>query len=77
MVNFLIGTMTLYLLHTPPYTIGIYGYQVRYLVPVLPLILMCIDSKNSNRQNCDGSYSTTSKNIGLFMLVDLISQIMS
>lgn len=77
MATFFIGTMALYLLHTPPYTIGIYGYQVRYLVPLLPLVLMCINSKSGYSENYDEFFNTTSKNIGLFMLVDLISQIMS
>lgn len=75
--NFFIGTMTLYLLHTPPYTIGINGYQARYLIAILPLVLMCIPSKNINNDNQEEIYNPVAKNIGLFMLVDLISQIMS
>ena len=77
MANFFIGTMTLYLLHTPVYTLAVHGYQVRYLIALLPLVLMCIHSNNTNNENKEESYNAVSKNIGLFMLVDLISQIMS
>lgn len=73
-VTFFIGTMTMYLLHTPYMSLTIIGYQARYLIPILPLLLMCLSSKAGSQEE---EYNTTAKNMVLFMIINLISKIMS
>lgn len=72
--TFFCGTMLMYLWHTPYMALTIIGYQARYLIPILPLLLMCLYSKAENQEE---EYNTTAKNMVLFMVLNLISKTMS
>ena len=44
-ITFLLTTFAFYLLVTPARALSINGYQARYLIAILPLILVNINSK--------------------------------
>lgn len=73
---FVISTFVLYLAYTKVGKLTIGGYQARYIIAIVPLILMNINSKkiSQNYINND-SYNKTSLFIGIFTFMDLMSRI--
>lgn len=69
-VVFFSTSLMLYLNFTPVGMIGIKGYQTRYILPVLPIMLMLV-SKNKKQ------YNNTLICIGLLMIIfmDLVGTI--
>ena len=72
--TFFITTLVLYLAYTQVGKLTIGGYQARYLIAIMPLILININSKkvSQNYANED-EYNKTSLCMGIFTILDLIS----
>lgn len=62
-------SLMLYINFTPVRTIGINGYQTRYILPILPIILMLFNKKD-NRYRNNNIYVYISS--GALILIDLI-----
>lgn len=76
-ITLFITSFMLYLLYTQVGRKTIDGYQARYLIPILPLILININSKKINKDyKEDGVYDKTAMLIGILMLADIISKIL-
>lgn len=69
---YLSTSLMLYITFTPVGTIGINGYQTRYIVPILPLVLMIINRKDNKYKNNDVIIYMIS---GMFILIDLLCAI--
>lgn len=79
-VTFFITTLTLYLAYTKVGQLTINGYQARYLIAIMPLILVNVNSRkilnnNDNNDNNICEYNKISLGMGIFMILDLISHI--
>lgn len=74
--TFLIGTFALYLFYTPVRVLTVLGYQDRYLIPILPLVLIGINSKKiDTKYNEEETYSKMAMSLGILTFVDIISKI--
>lgn len=67
------GSLLLYLTFTAVGSIGIAGYQTRYLFPILPLIFMIIS--NNNNQTDSNYRAKISSIANILMIVSLIGSI--
>lgn len=75
-ITFLLTTFAFYLLVTPARALSINGYQARYLIAILPLILVNINSKKISTDYRDtNEYSKTALYIGILTIIDLLSKI--
>ncbi len=75
-ITFLLTTFAFYLLVTPERALSINGYQARYLIAILPLILININSKKISKDYVDtNQYNKTALYIGIFTIFDLLSKI--
>ena len=75
-ITFLLTTFAFYLLVTPARALSINGYQARYLIAILPLILVNINSQKISKDYKDtNEYSKTALYIGIFTMIDLLSKI--
>lgn len=76
-VTFLVTSFALYLLYTPVGEDTIIGYQARYLIPFLPLLLMSFSSRKKIGKNVDDvqCYDKTAFVLGILTFIDIISQI--
>lgn len=69
-------SMVLYLTFTEVGSLSIGGYQTRYILPILPLILFCLSNKNimiKNKQNRNFNIATIS---GIFIMLGLMQCIL-
>ena len=77
-MTFLITTFVFYLSVTPVGTLTINGYQARYVIAILPLILVNVNSKKvakDYREMC--TYNKTALYMGMLTVFDLVSKIFS
>ena len=67
-------SLMLFLAYTPLGEINISGYQPRYIIPILPIILMLINNKKFilKNQNEESNNIFISLISGIFMIIDLI-----
>lgn len=73
-LTFFITTLVLYIIYTEVGKKFIDGYQARYLIPVLPLLLANINSKRVN-QSIEKEYNETALIGGFITILDLIFMI--
>lgn len=71
---YFITSFVLYLAYTPVGALSINGYQARYLIPVLPLFLMNINSKKIAKY-LKPSYIDSSFAMGILTILDLVSKV--
>lgn len=75
-ITFLLTTFAFYLLVTPAKALSINGYQARYLIAILPLVLVNINSKKISKEYKETSvYNNTALYMGIFTFLDLLSKI--
>lgn len=75
-ITFLLTTFAFYLLVTPARALSINGYQARYLIAILPLILININSKKISKDYVEtNQYNKTALYMGIFTIFDLLSKI--
>ena len=70
--TFFITSIALYITCTDVAKPFVWGYQSRYLTPVLPLILVNINSKRVIQVNDEDEYNNTAMIIGLITIINLI-----
>lgn len=75
LATFFITTFVLYISYTDVGQTKINGYQGRYLLPVLPLILVNINSKRVTQMKDQEKYNTTAMIGGFITILDLIFMI--
>ena len=66
---FISTSLMLYINFTPVGDIGINGYQTRYILPILPILLMLINKKSYKYENNDISIYG---GLGFLILIDII-----
>lgn len=71
LATFLITSFLLYLIFTPISCEMIFGYQTRYLIPILPLVLICVNTTKIKEYQID-EYNKTIMIMGLISILDLI-----
>ena len=74
-ITFFITTFILYLSYTEVGKLTISGYQPRYLIPVLPLLLMNINSKKIVNKETECDYNKISMISGGLIFLDLLAMI--
>ena len=75
-IIFFITTLTFYLLVTKAGELSINGYQARYIISIMPLILININSKKISKDYIEtNTYNKTALWMGIFTILDLISKI--
>lgn len=75
-VTFIITSLVLYLAYTKVGKLTIGGYQARYIIPILPLILINISSKKISKDSINSdNYNKPALYIGLLTFLDLMSRI--
>ena len=74
--TFVVTTLVLYLLCTEVGKLTIGGYQPRYLIAIMPLILINVNSKKIIKDYVDTDiYNKTALCMGIFTILDLLSMI--
>lgn len=72
--TFVITTLVLYLAYTQVGKLTIGGYQARYLIAIMPLILINVNSKKIPKDYVDiDIYNKTALCMGIFTILDLLS----
>ena len=74
--SFAITSLVLYISFTPVGSENIAGYQARYVIPVLPLLLMCISSKKVEYTDLENRKLMINYFSGLMIMLSLIGGIM-
>lgn len=73
-ITFVITTLVLYLAYTEVGKLTIGGYQPRYLIAIMPLILINVNTKKiSQDYRNEDNYNKTALGMGIFTILDLIS----
>lgn len=77
-ITFFITSFALYWLYTPVGKDTIVGYQGRYIIPFIPLILMSLSSRNRININYKSTleFDATALALGTLTFIDMLSQIL-
>lgn len=73
-VTFFITTLVLYLAYTQVGKLTIGGYQARYVIAIMPLILINVNTKKISQDYInEDNYNKTALCMGIFTILDLLS----